>query len=193
MALNTTPGDASADSYASLTEFNTYAGNRLPALSWFATATDPQKEAALRAACRELDSDFSWTGAAVDNVQALCWPRSGMLNRNGFALSTTAIPVQLKNAQCEFALQLGAGDRLGDNDPLKKGIVGLKAGSVELKFSDAQSRKGLNYESADVDIRRQQSDLNYVSDVVPDEVRRLLVASWFNQNSVKLPIVFEAV
>lgn len=196
MSLNVTPGDSAADSYASLAEFNTYVGNRLPALSWFATATDPQKEAALRAACREIDSDFDWTGGAVDNVQALCWPRSGMLNRNGFVIPTsgsTSIPVQLKNAQCEFALQLGAGDRLGDNEALKKGVIGLKAGSVELKFSDVQGSKASNYESADVDIRKMQSDLNYVSLAVPDEVRRLLVASWFTQNSVRLPIVFEAI
>jgi hypothetical protein len=88
-----------------------YAANRLPALKWFTTADDATKEAALRAACRELDQDFDWTGSAVDDVQALCWPRAGMTSRNGFAIPTSgpsSIPVQLKNAQCEFALQLGA-------------------------------------------------------------------------------------
>lgn len=195
MSLNTTPGDASADSYATLAEFNAYAANRLPAVKWFLTAADADKEAALRAACRELDQDFDWTGSAADAVQALCWPRLGMTNRNGFVIPTsgaTSIPLQLKNAQCEFALQLGAADRLGDNDPLKKGITFLKAGSVELKFSDTQGSKAANYEAADVDIRKQQSDLNYISNAVPDEVRRLLVGGWFNQNSVKLPIVFVA-
>ena len=193
MPLNTTPGDANADSYASLTEFNAYATNRLPAIKWFVTASDAQKEAALRAACRELDQDFDWTGVAVDDVQILSWPRSGMTSRNGFVLPTSgaaSIPVQLKNAQCEFALQIGAANRVGDNDPLKKGITALKAGSVELKFSDTMGSKAANYDAADVDIRKQQSDLNYVSDVVPDEVRRLLVGTWFRQHSVKLPIVF---
>jgi hypothetical protein len=192
MSLNTTPGDASADSYATLAEFVDYAGSRLPVLAWFTAADDPTREAALRAACRELDQDFVWTGSAVDSTQALCWPRSGMVNRNGFAIATSAIPKSLKDAQCEFALQLGASDRLGDNDPLKKGIIGLKAGSVELRFSDAQAARGTTYDAADIDIRRKQSDLQYVQDVVPDEVRRLLVASWYEQNSVKLPIVFEA-
>jgi hypothetical protein len=68
-----------------------------------------------------------------------------------------------------------APDRLGDNDALKKGITFLKAGSVELKFSDVQGSKASGYDAADVDIRKMQSDLNYVSLAVPDEVRRLLV------------------
>ena len=190
MSLDTTPGSPTQDSYATLAEFETYAASRLPALSWFTSATDPQKEAALRAAARELDACFAWTGTAVDDTQALTWPRSGMLTRNGYSIATTAIPNDLKNAQCEFALQLGAGDRLADNDPLKKGITSIKAGSVALTFSDVQGKA--TKESADVFIRKQQSDLNYVSDVVPAEVRRLLVPSWYTQNSISRPFIFEA-
>lgn len=193
MALVPTPGAADANTYASLAEFNAYAANRLPALAWFTAATDGQKEAALQAAARELDACFAWTGSAVDAVQALTWPRSGMLTRNGFAIATTAIPTELKNAQCEMALQLGAGDRLGDNSALEKGITSLKAGSVALTFSDVKSSQSSSYEAADINIRRKQSDLNYVSPVIPDEVRRLLVPSWFEQKSVKRDTIFEAI
>lgn len=194
MPLDTTPGAATANSYATLAEFNAYAAARLPALSWFTTATDPQKEAALMAAARELDACFAWTGTAVDDVQALTWPRSGMLTRNGFAIATSgaaSITQPLKDAQCELALQLGASDRLGDNDPLRKGITSLKAGSVALTFSDVQGQQQTR-EAADVAIRRLQSDLNYASNVVPDEVRRLLVPSWYEQNNISRPVVFEA-
>ena len=154
----------------------------------------PTRHSPLIAAARELDACFDWTGAAVDDVQALTWPRSGMLTRNNFAIPTsgaTSIPRDLKNAQCEMALQLGASDRLGDNDPLRKGITSIKAGSVALTFSDVQGQQATR-ESADVRIRQQQSDLNYASSVVPDEVRRLLVPSWFRQNNVSLPFVFDA-
>lgn len=190
MALVETPGSASADTYATLAEFEAYAAARLPAVTWFGAATDAQKEAALKAAARELDACFVWTGTAVDDVQALTWPRSGMLTRNGFDVPTTTIPVDLKNAQCEMALQLGASDRLGDNDALKKGITSIKAGSVALTFSDVQGQAS-TYESAGVAVRRKQSDLNYVSDVVPDEVRRLLVPSWYEQADVAQPVLFE--
>lgn len=200
MALDTTPGGKTANSYATLAEFAAYAAARLPAVSWYGTATDAQKEAALQAAARELDACFAWTGAAVDPAsddatahQALTWPRSGMLSRNGFAIDESgadSIPIDLKNAQCEMALQLGAGDRLGDNDPLKKGITSIKAGSVELKFSDVLGQQTTR-EAANVRIRQAQSDLNYASDVVPAEVRRLLVPSWFEQNMIDLPMIFD--
>ena len=192
MALIETPGSASANTYATLAEFNAYAVNRVPALTWFTAATDPQKEAALQAAARSLVVCFTWTGTAVDDVQALTWPRSGMMTRNGFTIATTVVPVDLKNAQCEMALQLGAGDRLGDNDPLRKGVTSLKAGSVALTFSDVQGQQS-SREAADVAIRKMQSDLNYVSNVVPDEVRRLLVPSWFAQPNISRPTIFEAI
>lgn len=193
MSLDTTPGSATGNSYATLAEFKTYAAARFPAVTWFGTATDPQLEQMLIAACRELNACFDWTGRATDSVQALSWPRVGMRNRNGFTIDSSganSIPVDLKNAQCEFALQLGASDRLGDNVPIHKGITGIKAGSVSLQFADVIGRHQ-DHESADVTIRKQQSDLNYVSDVVPDEVRRLLVASWFTQNLTSLPLVFQ--
>ena len=192
MALIETPGSASANTYATLAEFNAYAANRVPSLTWFTAATDAQKEAALQAAARSLDACFTWTGTAVDDIQALTWPRSGMTTRNGFAIATTVVPVDLKNAQCEMALQLGAGDRLGDNDPLRKGVTSLKAGSVALTFSDVQGQQS-SREAADVAIRKMQSDLNYVSNVVPDEVRRLLVPSWFAQPNISRPTIFEAI
>jgi len=192
MALIETPGSASANTYATLAELNAYAANRVPALTWFTAATDAQKEAALQAAARSLDACFTWTGTAVDDIQALTWPRSGMTTRNGFAIATTVVPVDLKNAQCEMALQLGAGDRLGDNDPLRKGVTSLKAGSVALTFSDVQGQQS-SREAADVAIRKMQSDLNYVSNVVPDEVRRLLVPSWFAQPNISRPTIFEAI
>lgn len=186
MALDPTVGGANANTYASLAEFETYAASRLPQLAWFIAASNGEKEAALQAAARELDAYFAWNGTAVDAVQALTWPRSGLVNRNGFTIAGTTIPQALKSAQCEFALQLGAGDRVSDNSAQKKGITSLQAGDVALSFAEAQGNG--SYESADVAIRKAQSDLNYLA--APDEVRRLLVPTWFKQNSVKRPFVF---
>lgn len=194
VTLDPTPGSPSANTYADLDEFNAYSASRFPQVAWFATATDDQKSSALIAACRELNACFQWTGRAVDGVQALSWPRAAMLSRQGYPIplsGPTSIPIDLKNAQCEFALQLLAGDRLSDNVPLHKGITSIKAGSVALSFSDVVGRHQ-DPQAADVTVRKAQSDLNYVSDVVPDEVRRLLVDSWFIQNLVSLPLIFDA-
>lgn len=199
--FDTTPGGSAATSYASLAEFNDYASVRFPQVTWFLTATDPQKQNALMAACRALNACFDWTGMAHDPAsddatkhQALAWPRNSMVSRNGIAIPVSgadSIPIDLKNAQCEFALQLVAGDRLSDNDPINKGITSIKAGSVALGFSDVLGKQ-LTPEAADVQARKKQSDLNYISNVVPDEVRRLLVASWFIQDLVSLPLIFDA-
>jgi len=186
MALDPTVGGANANTYATLAEFNDYAAVRVPQLAWFIAASDAEKEAALQAATRALDAYFIWLGTAVDATQALTWPRSGLVSRNGFAIATTAIPRDLKEAQCEFAMQLGSGDRLSDNSAQKKGITSLKAGDVALSFAEAQGNS--SYETADVTIRKAQSDLAYLA--APDEVRRLLVPSWFKQGSVKRPFVF---
>lgn len=188
LTLTTTPGAANANSYADLTEARAYIATRMPAV------TDPGDEplkAWLIAGTREIDACFNWTGAAADpDGQALNWPRTGMLNKNGGSIASDAVPDQLKNAAIEFAVQLGAGDRLSDNDTLKKGIIGIKAGSVALQFSDVQG-KG-TYESAEVALRKEQQDLRYASDVVPSEVRRLLVPGWYVEGDITGGIMFGA-
>lgn len=192
MALVTTPGSATADSYADLTYANQYASERrIPVVTWWTTATDAQKEAALRAAAILLDRLFDWTGAAVDAVQARVWPRDGMATRQGFSIGTTTIPSDLKDAQCEFALQLGAADRMSDNDALKQGITSVKAGSVAVSFGTA----GINVSdpaSLDAQLRLMTSELSYLAKVVPDAVRWLLTPSWINENTIMRPILIES-
>jgi len=193
MALDTTPGSATQDSYATIEEFDTYAENRLPVLDLVTTATDAQKEAALRMAARSLDANFVWTGAAVDAVQALTWPRSGMLTRNGFDIAEAgaeSITKPLKDAQCELAYQLlGGADLISDNEAASKGVSSVKAGSVAVSF---HSFDFSSVEAVDMFLRRLTSEFNYVSVAIPGEVRRLLVPSWFEQPTMKAPFFFEA-
>lgn len=190
MALDTTPGSATGNSFATVAEFKTYRDSRLPAVAWATSAADPVIEVALIAAGRLMNSMFDWTGTAVDSIQAMTWPRIGMASRNGFSIPTTgaaSYPQALKDAQCEFALQLGVSDRLGDNDAMKQGITSVKAGSVAVTFKDITENTN---ESVDMLIRRLGSEFNYVSKTVPDAVRQLLVDSWFNQPSIFRPILF---
>lgn len=188
MAIDTTVGGASANSWASVDEYRTYSTYRLPAVTAAVEAVDADVEVALVVACRMIGNDFVWTGAAVNSTQALTWPRSGMLTRNGYSIPTTTNPIELKNAQCEMAYELLAGlDLLADNDAVKSGLSSLKAGSVALSWQsmDVSSVAGL-----DNFIRRLNSEFNYVSDQVKGEVRRMLVPSWFEQPSIVRPIMF---
>lgn len=190
MAIDTTVGGASANSWASVAEFKDYRAVRLPANATVSAASDPTIEAALIVACRNINGNFDWTGAAVDGVQALTWPRSGMLTRNGFAIATTIIPNELKNAQCEMAFQIIAGiDLVSDNAAAAQGVLGVKAGSVSVQF---QQQFTNTTEAVDLAMQRMLNEFAYLSTAVPGEVRRMLVSSWYNQPTVVKPIIFGA-
>lgn len=188
-----TPSAVDANSYATIAEFKDYAASRFPQLNWFLAApTDDEIAAVLVGARRALDSSFAWTGVTSTNTQALPWPRNGMLSRNGFEVPLDVVPQELKDAQSEFALQLKGGDLLSDNDPLKKGITSIKAGSVALSFSDVKG-KATTPDDAEVQLRLKQSDLLYASDGVPGAVRQLLVPGWYTEADITNPLIFEAV
>lgn len=187
MALDTTVGGADANSYATVEDLDAYADARMFVPEWFADADDALKERALKMAARLLDALFVWTGSPVDGTQALTWPRDGMFNRNGFAIATTALPRELKEAQCEFALSLGAGDRTAENDPLKQGITSIRAGSVGLTFKEIDEG---STESADIAIRKLEHDLQWASNTVPDSVRQLIPPSWYVAGTIQRPLIF---
>src|SRR5678815_4418488 len=108
--LIATPGAADANTYATDIEADAYNESRLHTEDW-TNASDTDKEAALIDAARLLDASFKWTGTPASSVQALTWPRTGMFTRNGFPIDPTIIPLELKNAQSEFARQLVSVDR----------------------------------------------------------------------------------
>lgn len=178
MALIETVGADDANTYATLAEANAYHASRLYSTVWTAaTVTDATREAALTMACRLLDAyPRAWSGAAVDAVQALGWPRSGMLTRNGFAVATTEIPLALKEAQAELARQLIAADRTADNAVINQGITSLKAGSVALSFSPTMTENSFL-------VGRSIRELNALSAVLPDAVKYLLVPSWLKKDA----------
>lgn len=191
MSLVTTPGSADANSFADVDFFRAYHVTRYPQISWVTTAVDATVEALLIMGARALNANFAWTGSAVDSVQAMTWPRVGMLTRNGFSIPTSgvdSIPVDLKYAQCEFSGQLGAKDLVSDNDALVKGIASVKAGSVAVAFQNMDTSSP---DAVDMMLRRMGSEFNYLSSEVPGEVRRLLVPSWFAQPTIVRKPIFQ--
>lgn len=197
MAIDTTVGGKNAQSYATVDDFKTYRTYRLPANTAVTAATDPVIEAALVVGARFLDQDFTWTGTAVDPAsddatehQSMCWPRNGMLTRNGFSIAGTALPRELKDAQCEIAFLLISGvDLVSDDAAMAAGLTSVRAGSVSLSFQREQlsTKEGL-----DSFMRRFNSEFNYLSRQVTSEVRRILVPSWFEQPSIVRPVLFAA-
>lgn len=193
MAIDTTVGSASANSYATVSEYKTYWGSRLFNTAQLA-ASDGVIEAALEWACRLLDATFRWKGGAVDDVQSLNWPRNGVLSPNGFAIDPTTIPRQLKDAQSEYAGVLLSGDRTADDPSLK--IMGsetilssVKAGPVALTFGGGNFS---TLESFDAFVRSLGTDFAYLQKSMPDSVRLLIPPGWYTQASLKRKIIFGA-
>ncbi len=105
MTLTVTPGSASADSYATLAEANTYHTDHGNA-AW--VGSDAVKEVALRRAVVWVDFEYrsQWPGIRTDGRdQALSWPRSSAFDAEGVPIPVTEVPSEVKDAQMESALR----------------------------------------------------------------------------------------
>jgi len=143
MTLIVTPGATDADSYATLAEANDYHLSRLHNSEWTA-ATDVMKEAALLWATRTLDANFYWVGVKATDTQSLDWPRSGVVDRNGYSIDSDIVPVEVKNAQSELAFLLIKNDRTLSADPDPDGVKELKICSLALKFESKKMQGALS-------------------------------------------------
>lgn len=105
MALVTTPGASSADSFVSVADCETYcAAHGLT--DWTGAADSPAdiKEAALRRATAFLSNSFTWKGSKANGrSQALAWPRTEVYDGEGDEVSSTTIPVEIVQATCIIA------------------------------------------------------------------------------------------
>ncbi len=142
--LVATAGSASANTYCTRDDANTYhedrVGQSVSGTTW-GDASDDVKDKALLMATRSIDDLFIWAGAVVDFTQALLWPRAGLQYRSLDNVLTTVIPTDLRDATAEFARQLIKDPgRADDSDLEVKGIRRIKAGSVEMEFMGAQAQ-----------------------------------------------------
>jgi hypothetical protein len=114
--LIVTVGSASANSFATLAEAQTFHDYSLGSDAWFAAEEGDQVRALVKAA-RRLNQE-NWLGSRVSDTQALSWPRAsaqkidsagggywdGFYGRASYL--TTEIPQQIKDAQCLLALAM---------------------------------------------------------------------------------------
>lgn len=138
MPLTTTPGSATADSYASLADALAYhaaMGNA----TW-AAATDALREPALRRATLWLDATYRgrWPGYRLNaRAQALDWPRKGVADNEGYAVDHLTIPAEVENATCEAALrELDAPGSLAPDYVAAEAVKTATAGPVSVTFKD---------------------------------------------------------
>lgn len=104
MALDTTPGGPSADSYCDVAEADAYHAARGHNAEWEA-ADVAVKERHLKWATSLLDARFGWRGARAGAEQALAWPRRGVV-LDGCPVAPDSIPRRVKSAVAEYAFRL---------------------------------------------------------------------------------------
>lgn len=103
MAVIVTPGAADADAFVSLAACDAYCDAH-GLTDW--TGIDSLKEAAIRRATAYLNAAFEWKGTPTSGrTQALAWPRTLVVDADGYAVPTDAIPREIVNACCEIAVR----------------------------------------------------------------------------------------
>ena len=122
VTIDATAGDASANSYITLSDAQAIVDGMVEdadVTAW-ASATDDQKNRALYTATQRLDRE-RFIGAKATNTQALQWPRTGVRRPDTYVntystgfpfrisedyFSETEIPDQVKRAQVVLAVYL---------------------------------------------------------------------------------------
>ena len=136
MPLVVTPGDATADSYASVAQADAWHVGRGNA-AW-AALTETAKETALRRATTWIDATYGSRFGALPvypRVQALAWPRTGATDADGYAVPSDAIPVEIVRAASEAALReaLTPGS-LSPDYVASAAVVREKVGPLEVEY-----------------------------------------------------------
>lgn len=141
MAIDVTPGGATADGYISLIDADAYHADRVDNDAWDA-ADDAIKETAIKNATRLLDLK-DWRGEITFELGALRWPRTGIRNLDRITLDGTILPRFLENATAEWAfILIRDGDPLSDPD--SAGISKLKVDVIEIEFETGAGGAGSN-------------------------------------------------
>ena len=126
-------GLANADTYISEADADTYFASHGAPSSW-SGADSASKEQALRLATQYLDNTYRglWKGTKGSQSQALSWPRTDVVDEEGYTVSETSVPAGVLNATAETALRSVQGTVLvPDLSGTKITREKVKAGPVE--------------------------------------------------------------
>ena len=148
----TTVGSSSSNSYVSVEELATYRDRTRLTADGFDGASPDDKIRSLLISAQRLKRE-NWMGSKASAGQALSWPRLGVVRLDGDSgedfyggyggpfdvYSSTEIPQEIKDAQCELALAYLDGFDDGEEDQ----IDSFSADGVSVKFRQGKPAGGL--------------------------------------------------
>jgi len=131
MALDSTTGAATAESFVSVTDADAYWANHNSPLEWEEAITS-ELESSLRYATQYLEQNFTWLSTIYETTQALGWPRSSYSDSEGRSVGGAAvIPQKVKDATCEMALQYLKEDF---SSPDNENVLSESIGSASITY-----------------------------------------------------------
>lgn len=128
-------GKADAESYAAITDANTYHA-ALGQAAW-AALSDAAKEQALRRATTFIDWRFRFYGEKRTAEQALAWPRVGATDY-GWLVDDATVPAKLKRAVAEAAL-LSVTEELTPNGAPEGAVLSESVDVLSVSYAPGQS------------------------------------------------------
>ena len=138
--ITATLSSATANSYVTLAEANTYF-ETVPDSSTWTNKTDDQKNRALISATRWIDS-LVFYGDRCDNGQALKFPRNNY-EVDDVELNCSLIPNNIKYAQYELAKALANDtDAMTGNTGTDGNFSEVKLGDIEVKYNTQSQGTG---------------------------------------------------
>jgi hypothetical protein len=138
-------GLSTAESYISVADADTYFINR-GVTSWDALDNTDDKEPALRKATEYMINKYRrrWQGARVYQIQALDWPRVGVVV-DSWSVASDEVPTEVARACAELALKANAEDLQPD---LEQGVIREKVDVIEVEY-DKNSPQAIRYSQID--------------------------------------------
>lgn len=134
MALQTDPTVAGLEAYADVAYADNYFNkSRLHTSNWEGAPTDNKERALAWAAL--LLNNVSFKGTKVNADEALDWPRYDVYKVKGSneVYANDEIPIPVKHANCELAMQLIGSDRTSLYEE-NLGLSSLSVSGISLNF-----------------------------------------------------------
>lgn len=149
LIVETGAGVDGADSYVDIAFADAYhlaRGNT----AW-AAAAESDKEIALRNAGIYLDNQYTFEGMKTAQANSMAWPRYGVIDRDGYEISSDVIPTAVKDSQCELALRALSSSLISDvdaNSRVKRETVDV----ITIEYETGQSQQN-SYSIVDMLLR----------------------------------------
>lgn len=128
-------GLSNAESYVSVADADLYVGDTFFSGDW-STSTTQVKEKLLKNATRLIDSFFDFNGEKAVATSSLRWPRTGVYDKDGIEVSSTAVPRGIVYATVEMAIALQANNFVGENE--SRGVSSIKVDAIEIQFERSE-------------------------------------------------------